>query len=96
MTERSPMSDIQNTSINQGFAFILVILILVSAALAALALNAPDESDQEDDPWEPVPYYPYVNPLFSGIIAGHLLDSQLEYGYGGIRVYGGIPGVHLQ
>ena len=81
MTGRIPMSDTRQASVNQGIAFMLVILLLVSTALAAIALNAPDDDQENDNPWEPVPHYPYVTPLFSGIIAKHLLEAQLEYGY---------------
>ena len=63
-----------------GIVFLLAILIIVSGLLSALILNPPGD-DTDNDDWEPTPHQPYIEPLFSGVLAEHFVEKQLDFGY---------------
>ena len=72
-----------HAEVNSGLAFILGVLIVVSGIFAVLLVFPHEEGEEnaEENPWVPIPYYPYIDPLFSGIIAEHFLEMQLDFGY---------------
>jgi len=65
-----------------GMAIVLAVLIIVSGIFAALALNAPGDDEKDDEgSWEPIPHDPYIQPLFSGILAYRFAEEQLAFGH---------------
>ena len=62
---------------------LIAILLITSGVFVALVLNPPDDEQDnaDDDPWVPTQHYPYVEPLFSGVLAEHFVEEQLDFGY---------------
>jgi glutaminyl-peptide cyclotransferase len=75
-------SPIGDTSRNSGVILLVGLLLITSGAFAALTINAPgnDDGNDESDNWEPTQHQPYIEPLFSGVLAEHFVEQQLEFG----------------
>ena len=82
MTERPIMNPAVATIKNPGIAIVLAALIISLGAFGTLFITAPNNDEpKDDDPWEPTPHQPYIQSLFSGLIAEHFVAEQLNFGY---------------
>jgi len=74
------MSEGSETILSHGLILLLAILLLGPGILGALALNAPGDDEEDEEPWKPTTYQPYITPLFSGVLAEHFVELQLDLG----------------